>query len=76
MSIADDLAGKMGPPPTDEMAQGNDMGLEAAADDLIKAIHARDASMVVEALRNAFTILDSEPHEEGDHTGEEEAGPE
>ena len=71
--ISDMLADKMAPPAAEE-AKGDDMGLEAAANDLIQAVHGKDAGAVVEALRNAFTILDSEPHEEGPH--EEEPGAE
>ena len=41
--------------------------LESAAEDLISAIHAKDTKAVVSALRAAFEIYDSEPHEEGPH---------
>ena len=79
-SISDAIAGQLagGPPGADagpEEAQGDEMGLEAAANDLIKAIHTHDATAVVEALRNAFTILDAEPHEEGEHPEAGEAPP-
>jgi hypothetical protein len=57
----------------EESGEGNSQGLEAAAEDLIVAVGAKDAAGVAEALRNAFSILDSEPHEEGDHTEEEGA---
>ena len=68
--IAEMLAGKA--PAADPMEgmeaeaepAGDEMGLEAAAEELIKAVHARDAGMVVDALRNAFAIMESEPHEE------------
>jgi hypothetical protein len=45
--------------------------LESAADDLISAIHAKDTKGVCVALRAAFELLDSEPHDEGPHTNEE-----
>lgn len=43
-------------------------GLHAAADDLIAAIHSKNTSGVAAALRAAFELCDSEPHEEGPHT--------
>ena len=45
--------------------------LKKAATDLMQAIHMKDASAVAEALKDAFLHLDSEPHEEGPHEGEE-----
>jgi hypothetical protein len=39
--------------------------LMSAADDLISAVHSKDASGVMEALRSAFTMLESQPHDEG-----------
>ena len=42
--------------------------IDACAQDLISAVHAKDAKATAEALRSAFRILDSEPHEEGEHT--------
>lgn len=39
--------------------------LLAAAEDLISAVHMKDASKVAEALDAAFEICDSSPHEEG-----------
>jgi hypothetical protein len=72
------LAGPKGSPPPGEESEaagldgaelpeddGDDMGLEAAADDLIAAVKGGSASAVASALRNAFAILESEPHEEG-----------
>lgn len=44
--------------------------IEACATDLIRAVHAKDAQAVCKALRAAFEIMDSEPHEEGEHTNE------
>jgi hypothetical protein len=46
--------------------------MEAVAHDLVRAIHARDAKAVAEALKAAFEIADREPHEEGPHTNEKE----
>lgn len=49
-----------------------DAGLHAASADLIRAIHAKDDKQVSDALRAAFEILDSQPHDEGEHTNEED----
>lgn len=49
-----------------------DAGLDACSEDLIRAMHAKDAKGVTSALKAAFEILDSMPHEEGPHTNEEE----
>ena len=46
---------------------GDDMGLEAAAQELIDAVSAQDTAGVASALRNSFAILESSPHEEGEH---------
>ena len=43
--------------------------LESAADDLIAAVHAKDTKGAAAALRAAFQLADSEPHEEGPHIG-------
>lgn len=41
--------------------------LEVAAQDLCDAIHSRNYKAVAEALRAAFELCESEPHEEGPH---------
>lgn len=41
--------------------------LESAAEDLISGMHSKDVKAVCSALRSAFEMLDSEPHEEGPH---------
>lgn len=45
--------------------------LHSAADDLIRAIHAKDTVGVAAALQAAFEIADSRPHEEGEHTDDD-----
>lgn len=42
----------------------DDGGLEACAQDLIDATHAQDKKAAAAAMRAAFSILESEPHEE------------
>ena len=42
----------------------SDPGLEAACDDLIDAVHAKDAQAVGEALKAAFDCLSSKPEED------------
>jgi hypothetical protein len=49
-----------------------DSGLEQCAMELIDAVKGSDVQGVIGALRAAFQILDSEPHEEGEHLDEEE----
>lgn len=39
--------------------------LESAGQDLIDAVHAKDAKAVAAALRAGFDLLESEPHQEG-----------
>lgn len=51
---------------------GEDEGLEQCAMELIDAVKGADVQGVIGALRAAFHILDAEPHEEGEHLGEEE----
>jgi hypothetical protein len=46
-------------------------GISAAAQDLIDAVHAKDSAGVASALKAAFDILDSEPHEENEHNNDE-----
>lgn len=41
--------------------------LESAGQDLIDAVHSKDAKAVAAALRAGFQLFDSEPHEEGPH---------
>lgn len=45
----------------------DDSGIEACAEDLIHAVHAKDVKAVAEAIKAAFEILDAQPHEEGPH---------
>lgn len=41
--------------------------MEAAAEDLCNALEKKDYKAVAEALRAAFEIFDTSPHEEYDH---------
>lgn len=62
--------------PDENMAEGGeadqDHGLRAAAKDLMAAIHSNDSEKLMHALKAAFEILDSQPHEEGPHLNENE----
>jgi hypothetical protein len=60
-AMAKDILGGSDDKP--EEAAG-DEGLDAAAEDLISAVKAGDAAGVKSALRAAFDLLESEPHEE------------
>ena len=46
--------------------------LTTCGEDLIRGVTNKDAKAVGDAIRAAFEILDSEPHEEGPHTNESE----
>ncbi len=50
--------------------EGEDPALEACAEDIIRAIHDKDAKHLALALRSAFECLESEPHKEGPHTND------
>jgi hypothetical protein len=53
-----------------EDAAASDEGLETCGYAAIQAIHAQDVKAFVRAVKDMFTILDSQPHEEGEHTNE------
>lgn len=46
--------------------------LDIIAEELISAVHKKDAKLVADCLHAAFEILDSLPHVEGEHVSEEE----
>ena len=48
-----------------------DPSLMVAAEDIMSAIAMKDSKALASALKAAFEILDSAPHEEGPHIGEE-----
>ena len=50
----------------------SEQGLKFCAQELIKAVHMQDEDGVMKALKSAFEILDSQPHEEGPHLNETE----
>ena len=55
---------------TEESGEDQDdhsAAIESCAAALISAIHAHDIKGAAEAIQDAFTILDSLPHEEGEH---------
>jgi hypothetical protein len=51
----------------DENKDSQAMAIEACAEDLIKAVHSRDVKAAAQAMRDAFDILESMPHEEIEH---------
>lgn len=56
------------PDQKDENESSNDSaGLMACANDLMEGIRQNDAKKVAEAMRAAFEIMESEPHEEAEH---------
>lgn len=50
-----------------EKDDSDDSGLLSAAKDLCSAIEVKDYKKAAAALKAAFQICDSEPHEEGPH---------
>lgn len=48
----------------DEDKEQEDHGLKTCAQQLIDAIHNKDANMAAQALKDAFDVLESQPHEE------------
>ena len=53
---------------TRESDDGEDYDmLESAAEDLISAVHSKNVKAVASALKAAFEMMESEPHEEGEH---------
>lgn len=48
-------------------------GLHACARDIISCIESKDEAGLAAALKSAFELCDSEPHEEGPHTNEQES---
>jgi hypothetical protein len=50
-----------------EESDDKDAAIHACAQDLIKAVHSHDVKGAAEAIRSAFEILESMPHEEGEH---------
>lgn len=59
-------------------APGSDInpGLKSAAEDILRAIESKSPIDLAKAIEAAFNACDSEPHEEGPHTNEEESGEE
>lgn len=54
--------------PSDESpAEDGSESLHSASADLLAAFHAKDVKAISAALKAAFEICDSEPHEEGEH---------
>jgi hypothetical protein len=51
-----------------EPKDSEDQGLKACAEDLISAVESKDSSRVAAALRAAFQICESEPHDEAEDT--------
>lgn len=59
--------------PSDSIKREPDEGHEeydsmhAAAEDLLHAIQSKNVKALAECLRAAFELMESEPHEEGEH---------
>lgn len=66
------LVGKKNPDSSLELEASEEMdaGIMSAAEDLIRAVHSKDAKAVAGALQSAFEMMDAMPHEEGPHLDE------
>ncbi len=53
------------------LEKDDDAALHAAAQDILRAVESKDYKHLALALRAAFQIIDSEPHVEGEHMGDE-----
>ena len=51
----------------EESTDDHAMAIESCVDALISAIHAKDTKAAAQALKDAFTILETLPHDEVDH---------
>lgn len=49
---------------TPETSFSDSDGLQACAEDIIKAIEAKDAKALATALQDAFDVMESQPHDE------------
>jgi hypothetical protein len=58
------------PDKTEENQDTGSEGMHSAAQDLLSAIESKDTKAIASALKAAFDIADSQPHEEGAHTNE------
>ncbi len=56
-----------------EVGDESDHAIEAAASDLIDAVHSKDIKRTADAIKAAFEICESQPHEEGEHTNDYDA---
>jgi hypothetical protein len=55
---------------SDSEPKKDNLAMEAAAADLLRAFEQKDVKHIALALHSAFQIYDSLPHEEGPHTNE------
>ncbi len=51
--------------PVEEQDGDDAAALESCAEDMIRAINAKDSKALASAIRSAFECLESEPHDEG-----------
>ena len=56
--------------PDQDTETQDDSGMMAAAQDLSNAIHSKDIKAIAAALRAAFEILETQPHDEISHEQE------
>jgi hypothetical protein len=58
---------KVGVIVTENRGRDRNIALETAAEELLRAIEKKDAVSLASAFRNAFQLVELEPHEEHEH---------
>ncbi len=56
--------------PAEAPEESDTYGLDTCAQDLIDAVHSKDATRVAQVLKDAFDILESQPHSEAEESPE------
>ena len=59
-------------PKKPDMAKDEPKETQMMAQEIMDAIEKKDAAALGDALESFFMYMDSQPHEEGEHTNEEE----
>jgi len=50
-----------------DRGRDRNIALETAAEELLRAIEKKDSTALASAFRNAFQLVELEPHEESEH---------
>lgn len=66
-SVAGLIIKNRAPDEKQEEQDDSSASIHSCAEAIMQAINSKDIKGLAEALRDAFTILDAEPHVEGEH---------